>query len=176
MIRWLAPILSFTAEEAWGFLPGARNESVFLNTWHQFPAGAERVSGIDWPAFIALKADVARDLERLRSAGRIGAPLDAEVTVFAPPAAAARFEALRNELRFLLITSHAQVIETDAPPAGAVPTSEPGVWIEVKPSTAPKCVRCWNLRNDVGSDPRHPEVCARCVLNVEGPGEERRFA
>ena len=176
MIRWLAPILSFTAEEAWGFLPGAHNESVLLNTWHRFPAGAERNPEIDWPAFIALKADVARDLERLRSAGRIGAPLDAEVTVFAPAAAAARFEALRNELRFLLITSHAQVIETDAPPPEAVPTSEPGVWIEVKPSTAPKCVRCWNLRNDVGSDPRHPEICARCVLNVEGPGEERRFA
>jgi isoleucyl-tRNA synthetase len=176
MVRWLAPILSFTAEEAWGFLPGVRNESVFLNTWHQFPAGAERVSGIDWPAFITLKTDVARELERLRSAGRIGAPLDAEVTVYAPAAAATRFEALRNELRFLLITSQAQVIETDAPPPEAVPTSEPGLWIEVKASTAPKCVRCWNLRNDVGSDPRHPEICARCVLNVEGPGEERRFA
>jgi isoleucyl-tRNA synthetase len=176
MIRWLAPILSFTAEEAWGFLPGAHNESVFLNTWHRFPAGAERNPEIDWPAFIALKADVARELEGLRSAGRIGAPLDAEVTVYAPPAAAARFEALRNELRFLLITSQAQVIETEAPPPEAVPTNEPGVWIEVKPSTAPKCVRCWNLRNDVGSDPRHPEICARCVLNVEGPGEERRFA
>ena len=70
MVRWLAPILSFTAEEVWSFLPGVRNESVFLNTWHQFPAGAERGSEIDWPAFIALKADVARELERLRAAGR----------------------------------------------------------------------------------------------------------
>jgi isoleucyl-tRNA synthetase len=50
------------------------------------------------------------------------------------------------------------------------------VWIEVVPSTQPKCVRCWHLRSDVGIDPRHPELCARCVLNVEGPGEERRFA
>jgi len=176
MVRWLAPILSFTAEEAWGYLPGARNESVFLNTWHQFPAGAERHPEIDWPAFIALKADVARDLERLRTAGRIGAPLDAEVTVYAPAAAAARFEALHDELRFLLITSRAQVIATDAPPAEAVAAAEPGVWIEVKASTAPKCVRCWHLRSDVGSDARHPELCARCVLNVEGPGEERHFA
>ena len=176
MVRWLAPILSFTAEEVWGFLPGKRNESVFLNTWHQFPLGAERVPTIDWPALIALKADVARDLERLRAAGAIGAPLEAEVTIFAPAAQAGRFQALRDELRFLLITSQAHVVETDTPPASTVPTSEPGVWIEVKPSTQPKCVRCWHLRSDVGSDPRHPELCARCVINVEGPGEERQFA
>ena len=176
MVRWLAPILSFTAEEVWGFLPGVRNESVFLNTWHQFPPGAERVPAIDWPALIALKTDVARDLERLRSAGAIGAPLEAEVVVYAPAAQTGRFEALHDELRFLLITSQAHVVASDAPPASTVPASEPGVWIEVKPSTQPKCVRCWHLRSDVGSDPRHPELCARCIVNVEGPGEERRFA
>jgi isoleucyl-tRNA synthetase len=176
MVRWLAPILSFTAEEVWGFLPGERNESVFLNTWHEFPSGAERVPAIDWTALITLKADVARDLERLRAAGAIGAPLEAEVTIYAPAAQAGRFEALRDELRFLLITSQARVVESDTPPATTVPTSEPGVWIEVKPSTEPKCVRCWHLRSDVGSDPRHPELCARCVINVEGPGEERQFA
>ena len=176
MVRWLAPILSFTAEEVWSFLPGERNESVFLNTWHQFPAGAERASEIDWPAFIALKADVARELERLRAAGAIGAPLEAEVTVFAPAEQAARFAALHDELRFLLITSQARVIEVDTPPADAVPAHAEGVWIEVQPSSQPKCVRCWHLRSDVGSDPRHPELCARCVVNVEGPGEERIFA
>src|SRR5580693_771315 len=176
MVRWLAPILSFTAEEVWGFLPGAQNDSVFLNLWHQFPAGAERVPSIDWGALIALKADVARDLERLRAAGDIGAPLEAEVTVYAPAGQAGRFASLRDELRFLLITSQAHVVETDTPPDSTVPTSEPGVWIEVKPSSQPKCVRCWHLRGDVGSDPRHPELCARCVVNVEGPGEERKFA
>jgi isoleucyl-tRNA synthetase len=176
MVRWLAPILSFTAEEVWAFLPGVRNESVFLNTWHQFPAGAERVPAIDWPALITLKTDVARDLERLRAAGAIGAPLEAEVAIYAPSAQARRFEALRDELRFLLITSQAHVVAIDTPPASTVPTSEPGVWIEVKPSIQPKCVRCWHLRGDVGSDPRHPELCARCVVNVEGPGEERQFA
>jgi isoleucyl-tRNA synthetase len=176
MVRWLAPILSFTAEEAWGFLPGERNESVFLNVWHQFPAGAERVPNIDWTALIALKTDVARDLERLRSAGAIGAPLEAEVTIYVPPAQFGRFEALKGELRFLLITSQARLISADKAPAGAVAGTEPGVFIEVQPSTQPKCVRCWNLRSDVGSDARHPELCARCVSNIEGPGEERRFA
>ncbi len=176
MVRWIAPILSFTAEEVWGFLPNSPNESVFLNTWHVFPAGVERESPIDWAALIALKKDVARDLERLRAAGEIGAPLDAEVTVYVSLAEAARYQVLRDELRFLLITSQARVVETDTPSASGVPTSHPDVWIEVKPSGQPKCVRCYHLRSDVGSDPRHPELCARCVVNVEGPGEERHFA
>ena len=176
MVRWLAPILSFTAEEVWSFMPGERSESVFLNTWHSFPAGAERTSTIDWPAFIALKADVARQLERLRTAGEIGAPLEAEVTIYAPPDQAQRFGALGDELRFLLITSQAKVVTTDTPPADSVPSHAEKVWIEVKPSTQRKCVRCWHLRADVGSDPRHPELCARCVVNIEGPGEERKFA
>jgi isoleucyl-tRNA synthetase len=176
MVRWLAPILSFTAEEVWSFMPGARNESVFLNAWHQFPPGAERGSEIDWPAFIALKTDVARQLERLRTAGQIGAPLEAEVAIYAPLLEAHRFSALGDELRFLLITSQARVIESDTPPTDSVPSHAENVWIEVKPSSHPKCVRCWNLRSDVGSDPRHPELCARCVVNIDGPGEERKYA
>jgi isoleucyl-tRNA synthetase len=176
MVRWLAPILSFTAEEAWGFMPGTRNESVFLNTWHSFPAGAEREGSIDWSEFIALKADVARQLERLLTAGEIGAPLDAEVTIYAPAEQAQRLGALGDELRFLLITSQAKVVATDTAPPDSVPSHAENVWIEVKPSKQPKCVRCWHLRPDVGSDPRHPELCARCVLNIEGPGEERKYA
>jgi isoleucyl-tRNA synthetase len=175
MVPWIAPILSFTAEEAWPFLPDVPNESVFLNLWHRLPAGAERPATIDWPTFIALKADVARELERLRSGGRIGAPLEAGVIVYVTAQQAARYQALHDELRFLLITSQAKVT-TAAPPADAVQATEEGVFIEVKPVTEPKCVRCWNLRADVGSEARHPELCARCVVNVEGPGEERRFA
>jgi isoleucyl-tRNA synthetase len=176
MVRWLAPILSFTAEEAWGHLPGVPNESVFLNLWHQFPAGAERVPAIDWPALIALKADVAREMERLRAAGLLGSSLEAEVTVYVPQDQASRYEYLRDELRFLLITSYAHVLTPSELPATAVKASQEDVWIEVTPSTQPKCVRCYQLRADVGSDPRHPEICARCVLNVEGPGEERHLA
>ena len=176
MVRWLAPILSFTAEEAWGYLPGIPNESVFFNTWHQFPKGAERNSPIDWPALILLKADVARELERLRTAGSLGSSLEAEVTVFVPDTLTAQFAAMHDELRFLLITGDAKVAHMSAPPATAVKASLGDVWIEVKPSSNPKCVRCYQLRADVGSNPNHPEICTRCVTNVEGPGEERRFA
>jgi isoleucyl-tRNA synthetase len=176
MVRWLAPILSFTAEEAWGYLPNTSNESVFLNAWYQFPVGSERDPSIDWPALIAVKANVARELERFRAAGIIGSSLEAEITVFAPESLAPRFAALGDELRFLLITSYAQVVQTESPPETASKVGDEGVWIEVKPSTNAKCIRCYQLRADVGSNPHHPEICARCVSNVEGPGEERHFA
>ncbi len=169
MVRWIAPILSFTAEEAWKYMPGTSNASVFLNQWHEFPAGVERDSEIDWPAIIALKTQVAGELERLRAAGAIGAPLEAEVTVHAPAEQAKALSALGDELRFVLITSQAAVVPF------AAAASEP-VRVEVRASEAPKCIRCWHRRTDVGKNPAHPDICARCVGNVEGPGEERQFA
>jgi len=119
---------------------------------------------------------VARELERLRTLGSIGSSLEAEVTVFVPEALAPRFEKMGDELRFLLITGQAEVATTAAIPASAVKATQEDVWIEVKPSSHLKCVRCYQLRSDVGSNPHHPGICARCVLNVEGPGEERHFA
>ncbi len=175
MVRWIAPILSFTAEEVWSFIPGERNESVFLNTWHALPAGGVDMA-VDWPRMIVLKADVAGELERLRTAGAIGAPLEAAVTVYATKDQAIFYKALQDELRFLLITSQAEVVVVDAAPPAAALSREEGVWIEVVPCTGTKCVRCWHLRKDVGTDARHPLLCARCVVNVEGPGEEREFA
>ena len=177
MVRWLAPVLSFTAEEIWEFLPGERSESVFLETWHQVPEVS--ATDVEWPALLQLRSDVTRELERLRDAGSIGAPLDAEIDVYCLPEEYARFNALGDELRFFFITSHARVHRVEgAPPADAVPaanTGRSGVWIAVQPTSDPKCVRCWQRRPDVGSNPKHPEICSRCVSNIEGPGEARRF-
>jgi len=126
-----------------------------------------------------VRAAVLRELERLRVAGDIGAPLDAAVDVFAAPAVRTSLAALGDELRFVLITSQATVHPAGERPAQAVPaaaTGETSAWILVRPSDAPKCVRCWHRRADVGSDAAHPELCARCVVNLEGAGESRRFA
>ncbi|MDE2306508.1 MAG: isoleucine--tRNA ligase [Gammaproteobacteria bacterium] len=176
MVRWIAPILSFTADEIWGHLPGAQGSSVLMSTWHAFPAAAAEPAEIDWNAFITLKADVARELERLRVDGSIGAPLEAEVEVHVPAAQIGRLGALGEELRFLLITSGARVIGGDRPPEGAVRAGLEEVYLAVRPTDRPKCVRCWHRCADVGADARHPELCGRCVINVEGPGEERKFA
>jgi isoleucyl-tRNA synthetase len=177
MVRWLAPVLSFTAEEIWEFLPGERSESVFLETWHQVPETS--AADVEWPALLQLRSDVTRELERLRDAGAIGAPLDAEVDVYCVPDEYERFNALGDELRFFLIASHARVHRAaGTPPAGATiatNTGRSGVWIAVKPTSDPKCVRCWQRRPDVGSNPQHPEICGRCVTNIDGPGEDRRF-
>jgi isoleucyl-tRNA synthetase len=181
MVRWLAPILSFTSEEIWHALPklAGRPESVFLSQWHVFPADVDAKCTVDWEAVVALKAEVSRALEALRTAGEIGAPLDAIVDVWADSAQAARFAPLGDELRFALITSEASLHDAATRPADALPAAgvaKDGVWIAVRPSRAGKCERCRNLREDVGQVAAHPTLCTRCAGNVEGPGETRRFA
>jgi isoleucyl-tRNA synthetase len=177
MVRWLAPVLSFTAEEIWPLLPGKRPVSVFLTTWHSVPEAD--TGGIDWEALQKLRADVTHKLETLRESGSIGAPLDAEVDVYCTtPDTYATFNRLGEELRFFLVTSAARVHRADAAPEQAEPaeeTGKPGVFIKVAPSGHAKCVRCWHHRPEVGANAEHPELCGRCLLNVEGPGEQRRF-
>ncbi len=178
MVRWLAPILSFTAEEIWSYLPGERDASVFLSTWWKLPAVATS-DAVDWDAVIALKTDVSRELERLRTAGELGAPLEAAVDVYLDEAQHRRMAALGDELRFVLITSQARMRPAAERPATAVAAeslAKEGAWLSVAVDPAPKCARCWHRRADVGQDPKHPEICARCVTNLDGPGEARRFA
>ena len=178
MTRWLAPILSFTAEEIWQVLPGERAESVFHSTFVELPdAGA--ASPVDWQLVLAARGAVLRELERLRVAGAIGAPLDAVVELYAEPATRTALGVLGDELRFVLITSGAEVRDAASRPADAVEAGvegAPGLWIAVRPTDAAKCVRCWHRRDDVGSVPAHPELCGRCAGNVDGPGETRRYA
>jgi isoleucyl-tRNA synthetase len=185
IVRWLAPVLAFTAEEMWRHLHGPRAASVFLSTWHELPQLPAEL--IDWPALMALRADVARELERLRAAGEIGAPLDAQLHIWATPQPYRRLRALGDELRFFMITSKATVHELRGspqepapalPPAGAVaaPGFEAGeVWIQVQADPDPKCVRCWQRRPDVGASEEHPLLCARCITNLALPGEQRQF-
>jgi isoleucyl-tRNA synthetase len=189
MVRWLAPILAFTAEEMWRHLSADRPESVFLSTWHTLPPPA--ADPVDWDLLFGLRKDVARELERLRIAGQIGAPLDAELTIWCVPEQHQRSSALGAELRFFTVTSETSLHRVSAEsvtqlsadvarsPAGvaaeAVPAaSMPGVWLAVRPSAAAKCVRCWHHRPDVGAAGAHPQLCARCVGNLSMPGETRR--
>ena len=180
-------------------MPGERPESVFLSTWAELPAGETVAAAVDWTAVLEVRAAVLRELERLRVAGEIGAPLDAVVDVFAAPGIRASLAPLGDELRFVLITSEAHVHPVEARPSDAVVGAQAGgltggatgsatggdtrgaageseFWIRVRPSTAAKCVRCWHKRDDVGSDATHPELCGRCVANLGGAGETRRFA
>ncbi|MDA8482075.1 isoleucine--tRNA ligase [Pseudomonas resinovorans] len=179
LVRWVAPILAFTADEIWQYLPGERNESVMLNTWYQglseLPEGFE-LGREFWEQVMAVKASVNKELENLRSNKAIGGNLQAEVTLFAEDALAAALAKLGDELRFVLITSAADVQPLASAPADAVETEVAGLKLKIHKSAHTKCGRCWHHRADVGQFVKHPDLCARCVENIDGAGEVRHYA
>ena len=181
LTRWIAPILSFTAEEIWALLPGHRPESVLFTQWYEGlqPLEADAVfTGADWDRILEVRTHVARAIEVARNEQGLGGSLNAEVDLHADGAVAALLQRLGDELRFVLITSDARVMAAP-PPDGVAPVALDGgssLTVVVRRSTHPKCVRCWHRRPDVGSHHEHPELCGRCVENVTGPGEERRYA
>ncbi len=176
LVRWLAPIMSFTAEEIWDHLPGRHSPSVFLETWHD---ALPRKSGAApaWDKILQAREGVSRELEKLRVAGGIGKSLEAEVDLYCDPEWSKALSVPGDELRFVFIVSDARVHPLEPRPAEAVAAAgHEGLWIRVAPSPHRKCGRCWHRRSDVGADARHPALCGRCVTNVEGPGETRRYA
>jgi len=166
--RWIAPILSFTADEIWGFLPGERVDNVLFATWYDglapLPADAP-LSAEDFDKLLALREQMAKVLEPMRANGVIGAALDAEVTVSASPELASKWQPLAEELRFLFISGDVSV----------TPVNADEVFVLAQPTAKLKCVRCWHHRADVGTSAAHPELCGRCVSNIEGPGEDRKW-
>lgn len=179
LVRWIAPILAFTADEIWQYLPGERNESVMLNSWYQglseLPEGTE-LDRAYWDRVMAVKASVNKELENQRTAKVIGGNLQAEVTLYADEGLSADLGKLGDELRFVLITSAASVVPFVQAPADAVATEVEGLKLKVVKSGHAKCGRCWHFRADVGSHPEHPEICSRCVDNLTGSGEVRHYA
>ena len=179
LVRWIAPILAFTAEEIWQYLPGERNESVFLNTWYEglFELDASEELGREfWAEVMAVKTAVNKELENQRNAKTIGGNLQAEVTLFAEETLAAKLAKLGDELRFVLITSYATLAPLSEASVEAVDSDVAGLKLRVLKSAHAKCTRCWHFREDVGAHAEHPELCGRCVDNVGGTGEVRRHA
>jgi isoleucyl-tRNA synthetase len=185
LVRWLAPVLSFTAEEIWRNLPGKREESVFMETWYELPEmflpgeDAGDRFGLDYWADVLLVRDlVKKEAEKVRVAGKIGSSLDAEVDLYCDPAWVEKLQRLDDELRFVLITSYARVHPLEQKPDDVLVVELDGsrMGVRVTPSTYDKCVRCWHHREDVGAHADHPQLCGRCVTNVDGAGEQRRYA
>jgi isoleucyl-tRNA synthetase len=179
LVRWIAPVLSFTAEEIWGYLPGRRDASVFFATWYDDLADAQGSPDQRrwWSDLLAMREAASRVLEGMRKAGAIGSSLDAEVTIHADADLRARYADAAGELRFFFITSEVTLADAVAGPTDAerVELADGEAWISAKVSDAAKCVRCWHHRVDVGSHAQHPELCGRCVENVDGSGETRRW-
>ncbi len=183
MVRWIAPVLTFTAEEIWKQVPGASGDvkdSVLLQTWYQglFELDAAEAQRARWSRIMNVRQAVSREIEALRKAGEVGSSLAAEVQLWADGEILGDLRWLQDELRFVLITSAAGLDELPGAPDDVPHIKLDGGTLALRVSASPhsKCVRCWHYREDVGSNPGHPEICGRCVSNVDGPGETRKFA
>jgi isoleucyl-tRNA synthetase len=181
LTRWLAPILSFTAEEIWQAMPGRREESVFLATWYEHLDALDEgeLDAAFWERAIGVRDAVGKELENLRAADKLGGSLEAEVDIYCAEPLRSTLRKLEDELRFVLITSYARLHPLEARPDDAVAAklADGGsVYIRAARSEHAKCVRCWHRREDVGAHAEHPQLCGRCVSNVQGPGEVRRYA
>ena len=164
MLRWMAPFLSFTAEEAWAmFAPGA-SPSIFTETYSDTSGWVDEALLAKWARVREVRDVVNKDIEAVRSAGQLGSSLQAEIVITAPAADQALLQTLGDDLRFVTITSKATLA------AGAE------LAVAVAPSAAQKCERCWHYRDDVGHDAAHPTLCGRCTSNLFSGGEARAVA
>ena len=176
--RWIAPILSFTAEEIWENLPGEREASVFLTEWYQLPASeaSDGMGDAFWSSCLAVRQDVNKAMEAERAQGNIRGSLDANVVLYATSELRQMLTTLGDELRFVLITSGAELADIADAPAEALAGEVEGLKVRVSASDAEKCERCWHRRDDIGAVEEHPTLCGRCVTNVAGEGEVRHYA
>ncbi len=181
MVRWVAPILTFTAEEIWQLLPqNGRSNTIFKETFYTglFALDDKATSRKLWQQLMQLRDPVSKAIEELRSSGEVGSSLAAEVTVYTEGELLQACASIGDELRFVLITSAAEIRPLAEKPADLEVLEIAGsrTAVSVSASKAEKCIRCWHYREDVGADPEHAEVCGRCLENLFTDGEQRRFA
>ncbi len=179
LVRWMAPITSFTAQEIWEALPGERSEFVFTEAWYEGLESftqSESFNDEFWHTVLSVKDAANQAMEQARKEGELGGSLEAKITLFAKEDLFNTLAKLEDELRFVLITSAVDLQKVDAAPESASETDVEGLWLSVSKASGDKCVRCWHHRDDVGSNPNHTELCGRCVTNVEGEGETRQYA
>lgn len=179
LVRWLAPILTFTAEEIWKFIPNQQYESVFMATWYDGLVNLPKDSEFDhhfWSQVINIRDEVNKHLEASRKSGDIGSPLAAEITLYLDTTLKVCLDKLGDECRFIFITSDVILHPYQEKPVNIPESEVAGLGIHVHSSSHEKCNRCWHRRSDVGAHELHPELCGRCVSNLTGPGEVRHYA
>jgi isoleucyl-tRNA synthetase len=173
----MAPIMSFTAEEIYQYIPGEKAESVLLTEWYAdlaaLPADV-MMNEAYWETIRAVRDAVNKEIENQRNAGSIGSALEAEVYLYCEADLYQQLKALQNELRFVLITSFAEV--SNVIPDDALVTEVPGLKVKIVATKNAKCERCWHRRADVNANAEYPGLCGRCVENVAGAGEVREYA
>lgn len=177
-VRWISPILSFTADEIWEYMPGDHGEYVFTDTWytHLFPM--EELTNLDaefWQYLMQVRNDVNKAIENGRNQKRFAQSLEVEVALYARPEALAYLNRLQNELRFVFLSATVHIIPADTWPEEALISEAGDYAIVVNKTHAKKCTRCWHHVEDVGAHADHPDICVRCVDNLHGNGETRLY-
>lgn len=178
LVRWMAPIISFTADEIWRYIPDEDGESVFLTTWYESLAEIDPSAALtfsDWQALMNIRDVVNKEIENKRKQGVIGSALNTDLTLYCGPSQEQLLNKFGDELHFVFITSTANVQPLCARDASAVETEDSELWLQVKASSDDKCERCWHHCQSVGQSSAHPTLCARCEINVDGDGEVRQF-
>lgn len=179
MTRWIAPILSFTAEELWREIPGDRAKTVFVSEWYHGLTALDETTEMNsayWARIMDVRSAVSKQLEGLRKDKVIKGSLTAEVMLFADGELFDDINKLGEELRFVLITSGASVKPMSDKVDAAIESELEGLWILAEATEHVKCARCWHHREEVGSIKGHEDLCQRCVDNIDGEGETRHFA
>ncbi|CUX96474.1 isoleucine--tRNA ligase [Candidatus Doolittlea endobia] len=179
LVRWIAPIISFTADEIWGFMPGERAQYVFTEEWYDGLFGLDAAQPLNdayWQTLLQVRNETNQIIEQARADKRIGGSLEATVTLYAESNLADSLRELGNELPFALLTSNAVVEDySDAGDDAVQCKGINGLKIALEEAKGGKCPRCWHYESDIGQHADHPEICGRCFSNVAGPGEKRRF-
>ncbi|ADP10076.1 isoleucyl-tRNA synthetase [Erwinia sp. Ejp617] len=180
LVRWMAPIMSFTADEFWGYLPGKRAQYVFTEEWFDglfSLADNQPMNDAYWSELLKVRGEVNKVIEQARADKRLGGSLEASVTLYADAQLAEKLIGLGEELRFVLLTSGAEVADyAQAPDDAQQSDTVKGLKIALRKAEGKKCPRCWHYTSDIGQNAEHAEMCGRCVTNVAGSGEERKFA
>jgi isoleucyl-tRNA synthetase len=177
LTRWLAPIISFTAEEIWQTIPGNGSHSVFFETWYNLPVIKSGLCQDDfWEQIIVIKTKVNKAIEASRANGEVGSSLEVEIELYADHTIYSILETLADELRFILITSKATLNYLEDAPDTAVATDDELIKIIINKSPHKKCERCWHRIEGTNSNAEYPDICLRCVDNITGNNEVRKFA
>lgn len=179
LIRWIAPILSFTAQEAWEQMPGKRDEFVFTSKWYENLQKLDESSSFNsdyWQRMLAFRNEANKAIETARNNGVIGGSLEAVVTIYADGQLKEDLKKIEKELCFVLITSKAVVADGAAPENAFKSEVLENCSFTVEKSQAKKCERCWHYEDSVDADPQYPGLCKRCVENINTDGEVRLFA
>jgi isoleucyl-tRNA synthetase len=178
LVRWLAPVMSYTADEIWKYIPGDKDISVFLEDWYEI-----EVEDIDsksrkfrWKKIILVRDEVNKQLEKLRSDGTIGSSLDAEVNIYCNEEFFNELNFIKDELKFVLICSSTNIYSLDKRNNDAIQSDISDLFIYATPYAYKKCVRCWHRHESIGKNDMHKELCLRCISNISKDGEIRSYA